>query len=601
MLQSFLKTKKKFFIIVFLIAVFDILLIPQGAAQAEGGIAGAVTDWISGKAIGGAAWFANLIIGFFAGIAFSLAGALVNWTIGINASVIGQPVVTIGWNIILQFANLGFVLAIIVIAFATILRLESYGMKKTLGKLVAAALLVNFSLVIAGIPLSVANVITKMFQDKAQLGPVEAATTFANAFKIQKFMAVGKTDEVTTVCDWSTVAAVNEAGVFDTGADTSSSGDCTQSNQGDKSADGGAVCECMTYSPKSEEMFKGISGIGKAMFVGLASILFTTVFTIIAAISLFALAIMLLIRFIYLGILLVLSPIVWLCWIFPNTQEHWKKWWNEFIRWTFFAPAVMFFLYLAVQATKGMGVLTFKSGVDSGLEAALLQSGVTGLVGNMIMIIGFLIGGLFAANHLGITFAKTAYGWAEGAAKGTAYWYGRNFAKAGSALMRPRRWGERAGGRIRGTGESLAQKKGWYNAPTRWLGKKMTVTGGAIERAPSYKAPTLYQSIRKEVYGAAKKEPLDRKKQVRKDISELLKMRKDMEDNKVRAALKAQTDIDLYEKLKKKDEDKLSPDDRTKLEGFNTKIAEAPYAKRIDKQIADIDSELEKLNAKLVG
>ena len=63
-------------------------------------------------------------------------------------------------------AAAGFVLAIIIIAYATIFRRQSYAMNKTLGKLVIAALLVNFSFAIASGIISVSNNLTQYMVDK---------------------------------------------------------------------------------------------------------------------------------------------------------------------------------------------------------------------------------------------------------------------------------------------------------------------------------------------------------------------------------------------------------------------------------------------------
>ena len=70
----------------------------------------------------------------------------------------------------LNFTNLGFILAIIIIAFATILRLESYAIKQTLWKLIVAALLVNFSLVICGGIISVSKLTTDSFYNHITAG-----------------------------------------------------------------------------------------------------------------------------------------------------------------------------------------------------------------------------------------------------------------------------------------------------------------------------------------------------------------------------------------------------------------------------------------------
>ena len=68
----------------------------------------------------------------------------------LNASIIKSPSVKLGWTMTRNFANLGFVLAMIFIAYATMLRLQNYDIKM-LGRLVVIALLINFSLAISGV------------------------------------------------------------------------------------------------------------------------------------------------------------------------------------------------------------------------------------------------------------------------------------------------------------------------------------------------------------------------------------------------------------------------------------------------------------------
>ena len=91
------------------------------------------------------------LIGYIAGQFVTIGGTLVNWALDLNSQVLNTNTVKIGWTVSRDIANLGFVFAIILIAFATILRIENYQMQKLLWKLITAALLVNFSLVAAGV------------------------------------------------------------------------------------------------------------------------------------------------------------------------------------------------------------------------------------------------------------------------------------------------------------------------------------------------------------------------------------------------------------------------------------------------------------------
>ena len=66
------------------------------------------------------------------------------------------------WSFIKNFANLGIILGMIFTAIATILRIEKFNWKKMLPKLLLIALLVNFSLIIAGMFVDISNYIVNV-------------------------------------------------------------------------------------------------------------------------------------------------------------------------------------------------------------------------------------------------------------------------------------------------------------------------------------------------------------------------------------------------------------------------------------------------------
>ena len=68
-----------------------------------------------------------------------------------------------GWEIVRNLCNIIFIVALIAIAMGTLLRVEAYKSKQVLVQLIMAALLVNFSLVIAQAILGVADTIQNQF------------------------------------------------------------------------------------------------------------------------------------------------------------------------------------------------------------------------------------------------------------------------------------------------------------------------------------------------------------------------------------------------------------------------------------------------------
>ncbi|MEK7076008.1 MAG: hypothetical protein AAB948_04420, partial [Patescibacteria group bacterium] len=492
-------------------------------------------------AIGGitsaAVYLAALAIAFLAGKIVSalyvLIAGLIDIALQANALLLSSPIVLSGWQIVLSFANLGFVLAIIIIAFATIFRIQNYAMKQVLWKLIVAALLVNFSLVIAGAFINIADNVTSSFNNKIQGGDVSTALT--GLLAVQTFTSpvwekmsgaeIYSRSVLKTMDALVNIATLNWYNHFFGSMEKGAWGD-KQSGlalvTGDKDIKSGAI----------------LTAVG--------SIFFSVLFTILSTLTLLTIAVMLLIRYFFLGILLILSPIVWLLWIFPGTSNLWQKWWNNFLRWTFFAPIMMFFLYLAIATIS----VSDKNLKDTKLQGAiqgsqrfteiLAKKQEGGLIvdiakfGNLALVIGLIMSGLIAANSMGIYGAKVAMGAAQGAGRGFGGWVGRLPLRAGAAAMRPGSWGEKAGKAIRDAGDKWKAKTGLLNAPIRWAGKKLSSTGGAMERAPAYKAPTLFRSVLNGVKKQGGKEPIDRVKQLRKDIDSLNKERDSLGKFKMR-------------------------------------------------------------------
>ena len=330
---------------------------------------------ITANAISAVAQAIGYIFGFIGGVFMTIAGYLVTLALNINFALLKSPVVQTGWQIVLNFTNLGFVLAIIVMAFATIFRVQSYAMKKTLWKLIVAALLVNFSLVIAGAFINISDIFSNFFLKQGGIkDPLEWSKAFAAMFRAQALLKVGETIAAQGFVDTATGA---------------------------------------------------INTFGAAGLQTIASVFFIALFTVLACLTLLATAVMLLIRYVFLGILLLLSPIVWLLWIFPGTQHLWQKWWSQFLRWTFFAPIMLFFISLSLYAMKNQPEAVRQFTQNSAAVANVQLTFGVEVIGEMIIVIGLVMGGLFAANSLGITFASTAYGWARSIGKGFGGWVGR--------------------------------------------------------------------------------------------------------------------------------------------------------------------------------
>ncbi|MFH1286535.1 MAG: hypothetical protein ABII02_02165 [Candidatus Magasanikbacteria bacterium] len=100
--------------------------------------------------------------------------------------------VVLGWAMVRDVANMFFVMILLVIAFATILGIEQYEWKKTLVKLVLAAIFINFSKLICGIIIDFAHVFTITFLSAVSATAGGNLIQMFGIERIHKLTGVGK-------------------------------------------------------------------------------------------------------------------------------------------------------------------------------------------------------------------------------------------------------------------------------------------------------------------------------------------------------------------------------------------------------------------------
>ena len=98
---------------------------------------------------------------------------------------IDSPAVTVGWVMVRDVTNMFFVVVLLLISFGTILGLEQYEYKKLLIKLLMAAIVVNFSRIICGIIIDVAQVVMITFINGVA---ATASGNLVNMFRVGEIM-----------------------------------------------------------------------------------------------------------------------------------------------------------------------------------------------------------------------------------------------------------------------------------------------------------------------------------------------------------------------------------------------------------------------------
>src|SRR3989338_5614254 len=304
-----------------------------------------------------ASLFIGYLIGYVAGSFMTLAVGFIQILINLGSQIMASPLVTEGFKISLNIANLGFVLAIIVIAYTTIFRVAGYDTKALLQKLIIAALLINFSFAIAGVVIDFNNVFGNFFISAVSGGNISTfGTNLANSLSVQRLTGI----------------TPGTAGV-------------------------------------GWEILKATA----SYFATFASVAATAIFSVVIVIVFFALAFMLLIRYLIITFLLIVMPIAWLSWVFPKMGHIWSEWWGTFFKWNFFFPAVSFFLYLGILTSQKIGQLVASGSANSAALGTAdtfmgLQANTTIGFLNILVQVGILVGGLMMAQRLGIRGADGA-------------------------------------------------------------------------------------------------------------------------------------------------------------------------------------------------
>ncbi|MGC9611177.1 MAG: hypothetical protein ABSE68_03115 [Minisyncoccia bacterium] len=387
-MKGFLNRNKKIAMVG--LVLFAVLLVFP--TQTNAGIFPSAID-IMGTVFSGVSYLFSWIFGLF----FMLAGALTNFMMELNRNILStdNALVSVGWSIARDVANLGFVLIMIIIAVTTIVRYESskYG-TKLLPILIGAAILVNFSLTIAGVFINFSNTVSDTF--------------FNNSFG-NKLSINGLGDIVGGAFNPQRLLLKDEDNL---------------------------------QPPEPASQAGAVSTFSTALLTMIAGLIFNVIFMAIASFTLFVLALMLLYRYIFLSFLLILAPIAWMFWVFPDLKGHFSDWWNHFIKWVFFLPAVNFFIYLAVKSAEALGTKPMNAGPGfSGGLQNIMSNGM-----QMVVLTGLLLGGIIVAQSMSVKGAGGAVKLMTKAKDGALSFAGRKALQYGSYAAR-RKWGKEEPGK----------------------------------------------------------------------------------------------------------------------------------------------------------
>jgi hypothetical protein len=173
-----------------------------------------ISAWFIFTPAAHASSFGDDLMNFFASILLALAGFCIKLTFFVLKFVIevagyngfiDSPAVTVGWVMIRDMTNMFFVVVLLIIAFGTILGLEQYEYKKLLVKMLLAAVIVNFSRVICGLIIDVAQIIMVTFVNGIA---ATASGNLVNMFQVDQIFALGAGQDVGATASVTFIAGV---------------------------------------------------------------------------------------------------------------------------------------------------------------------------------------------------------------------------------------------------------------------------------------------------------------------------------------------------------------------------------------------------------
>lgn len=472
---------KKYILPPFL-ALFLLFSFAPSAQADTGDVVGWALGGIFGAAINGVAGVISLILIPVLGLIVFLSAQVFDWLLLMTSAFAGSPVVTSAWTFLRDMANVSFIFILLIIAISMILRIGKYSDTKLIFRLMVAALLINFSRIIALAIVDFSQILTDFFITQATAGGGGLTNNIMNQLYAGKIL---------------------------------------QASQAVSSGFGGGTAAVSALTVSQIMNIIVIAGI--AVFFALG-------------------AFMMLIRLVALVILVIIAPLAFIAYILPDMQKYWKMWWEKLIKYSVFAPAFTFFLYLALTFPRAsMGALT--DGVPGvefggiGISSAFFASGEILMI--YIITLAFLYGGVFMAQSLSMHSGNKTVNWVNKKSRAAGKWAQTNswgkvkekFAQ-GVSGQKMKLFGKEIGGAGYWTGKGLegvgkagaAARKVHKTAP--WYAKPATALVGVAAGGAAARAAHL---------------PIIAKQKLQAENKKILDQYKDWDDHDIEAQIKAGT------------------------------------------------------------
>ena len=262
-----------------------------------------------------------------------ISANLLDWSSSLPVGL-DNGLVNAGWHFTSGLVNLSFILIFIVIALSYILKVDTFGMKKALPRLIGVAFLVNFSLLFVKMFTDMGWIFQSSFRDVffqgggfATAAIVSLKTSSLNLIAV--VIGIPAAYLVTALIPYANVAALVAIGTM-------------------VLVGGGGVL---------------VGAISQTILVITFNFIIGLIFLIFAALFL--------IRIAAIWLLAIAAPLAFMAFILPNTKKYFDQWLKALLQWTLLGIIVFFLAGLGIKLfgltmlDAGQGI-TFQEGQGLG-------------------------------------------------------------------------------------------------------------------------------------------------------------------------------------------------------------------------------------------
>ncbi len=199
-------------------------------------------------------------------------------------------------------------------------------------------------------------------------------------------------------------------------------------------------------------------------------------------------AVIFMLRYVAIWLLVILSPIAFICYILPITKKYFDQWWQQFINWSFIGVTCGFFLYLALflvmqlETNPGVAISTPDIPDSSPTFNAIMPY----FVAIVFLGIGLVFG--LATSAAG---ASTAISLAKRGQKASAKWTGGRIAQKGIRPLLEKARAKEAVGHIAKVVEKVPVARWFLPEKARLYGQMRPAVEKAQTQAKKYDSRTL--------------------------------------------------------------------------------------------------------------